>query len=984
MTWGERSAVAVVGMACRFPGADDVDGFWALVRDGRVATARVSPGRWRHEYLHRPDDPRHADSAYTDVVAHLSDVRTFDGQRYGLAPRRVEVTDPQQRLLVALTDAALRDAALPELPVERTGVYVGASVSEYRELLTSRLRAGQMAAGDLGEPLDPALAEAAVGGVVPMRAFTMAGSMLNMAAATVSSVFDLRGPSLVVDAACASSLLAVHEAVGHLRSGRCDLAVAGGVYLNLVPDNLVAFSRIGALSRSGVCRPFDRRADGFVLGEGAAVVLLKRLDDALRDGNRVHGVVRGVGCANDGRADGPMTPRLAGQVSALRHAYDDAGIEPSGIGFVECHGTATPTGDAVELAALRAVFGEDAEPYVSSVKANIGHAMSASGIAGLVKALLVLGHGVVPPQVGCEEPVPGLGALRLVGRPHPWPAAPDVPRRAAVNSFGFGGTNVHVVLEQGRPGALAARPAPIGGSGRALWAVTPGPDPGRGRPTPATGVPTPAHPPDDDLLAAIASVSDHPRDTLRAGQSLVADLGFDSLMLVELEEKLAQRYDLAGELPAELLGWGTTIADLHASLAARDRPPPSSGAGAGALPSSDAGAGALPELAALAHRRALLDELGLPNPYFVAHDGALGATTTVDGVELVDFSGYDYLGLATDPRVVAAAQRAVARFGTSVSASRVASGERPLHGELETELARLLGTEDALAMVSGYTTNLSVLGHLLGPDDLAVHDALAHDSIVHGIRLSGATRRRFPHNDLAALRRILDADAGRYRRVVVAVEGVYSMDGDLADLPELVRLRRRYGFLLYLDEAHSIGVLGRTGRGAGEHWQVEPTDVDLWMGTLSKALASCGGYVAGHAKLVDYLRYTTPGFVYSVGIPPAAAAAALAAVRVLTADTGPVARLHRNAALFRARATARGVRTGGAGTPIVPVVTGGSARTLRLGARMRERRINVQPIVYPAVPEAAGRLRFFVKAAHTADQIEAAVDALAAELGDTQ
>lgn len=935
-----RSPVAIVGLACRFPGADGPEAYWEMIRDGRVTTGPVSPRRWRHHHLYRPDDPRAADYAYTDVVAHLGDVETFTDAGYGLPPRRLEVTDPQHRLLLMLTATALggREVGDPE----RTGVYVGASVSEYKDLLTSRVRAGQLAAGDFGEALDPEAARAAVSGVVPMRAFTMAGALLNLAAATISSAFDLRGPSLVVDAACASSLLAVHEAVGHLRTGQADLAIAGGVYLNLVPDNLVAFSRIGALSRSGVCRPFDRRADGFVLGEGAAVVLLKRLDDALRDGDPVHGVIRGTGCANDGRADGPMTPRLEGQVAALRRAYDDAGVDPSTVGFVECHGTATPAGDRVELAALAEVFGGGV--HVSTVKANIGHTLPASGMAGLVKALLVLRHGVIPPQPGCAEPIPGLAGFRLAERAEPWAG----PRRAGVNSFGFGGTNVHLVLDEGSPGAALPGAVPTGG--RRYWAVTPGRDPDLRR--------SPR-----GLMEAIAAASDHPVEALRPDQALVADLGFDSLMLLELEEKLGVE-----RLPPGLVDRTTTIGDLQAWMAAREADP-------------EAPADPLPEVAAFAQRRALPQRLGLPNPYFVAHDAALGATTTVDGVELVDFSGYDYLGLATDPRVVAAAREAVARYGTSVSASRLLSGERPPHRELELAIAGLLGAEDALAMVSGYATNVSVLGHLLAPGDLALHDAYAHDSMVQGIRLSGAARRAFPHNDLAALERLLADHAGRHRRVLVAVEGVYSMDGDLADLPALAELRRRYGFLLYVDEAHSIGVLGRTGRGAGEHWSIPPSDVDIWMGTLSKALASCGGYVAASAALIDYLRYTTPGFLFSVGLPPAATAAALAAVRTLTAEPERVERLRANTAHFRAAAAARGIDTGGGTAPVIPVPAGGSADALRLSDRMRRRGVNVQPIVAPAVAEDAARLRFFVNATHTAGQIDTAVEALRLSLG---
>ena len=291
-------------MACRFPGAENLDEYWNLIRAGRVATAPVSPQRWRHAWLHAADDPRAADFAYTDIVAHLPDVDSFPVEHYALAPRRLEVTDPQHRLMIVLTDNALHDTGLTALPNRRTDVYIGASAAEYRDLLTTRLRARQMAAGEFGMPLDADAALAAVAGIAPPRSYTMPGTLLNMAAATVSSAFDFGGASLVVDAACASALVAVHEAVIHLRAGQCDLAIAGGVYLNLVPDNLVAFSRIGAVSPRGVCRPFDRRADGFVLGEGAGVVVLRRLDDAIAAGDGVYAVIRGAAARMTGGQKG--------------------------------------------------------------------------------------------------------------------------------------------------------------------------------------------------------------------------------------------------------------------------------------------------------------------------------------------------------------------------------------------------------------------------------------------------------------------------------------------------------------------------------------------------------------------------------------------------------------------------------------------------------------------------------------------------------
>ena len=236
-----------------------------------------------------------------------------------------------------------------------------------------------------------------------------------------------------------------------------------------------------------------------------------------------------------------------------------------------------------------------------------------------------------------------------------------------------------------------------------------------------------------------------------------------------------------------------------------------------------------------------------------------------------------------------------------------------MHRDLEQALAAFLGTPAAIVFVSGHATNVTTIGHLLGPDDLILHDILAHNSIVQGAMLSGATRRAFAHNDWQALDALLSEVRHRYRRVLIAIEGVYSMDGDFPELPRFVELRKKHKTLLLVDEAHSLGTMGATGRGIGEHWGVARADVDLWMGTLSKSLASCGGYIAGSAELVEYLKYTAPGFVYSVGLSPPNAAAALAALTVLQREPQRVARLRELAALFLKLARERGLDTGSAG-----------------------------------------------------------------------
>jgi 7-keto-8-aminopelargonate synthetase-like enzyme len=331
--------------------------------------------------------------------------------------------------------------------------------------------------------------------------------------------------------------------------------------------------------------------------------------------------------------------------------------------------------------------------------------------------------------------------------------------------------------------------------------------------------------------------------------------------------------------------------------------------------------------------------------------------------------------------VATAAKAAIDRYGTSVSASRLVSGEKTIHQELEREISRLIGTEDAITFVGGHATNETVIGHVVGPGDLVLHDALAHNSLLQGAVLSGARRRPFPHNDFAAAETILGQIRGQYRRVLLVIEGIYSMDGDFADLPKFIGVAKRHKALLLVDEAHSLGVMGRRGRGIGEHFGVQPGDVDLWMGTLSKALGSCGGYITGSRTLVRWLKYTVPGFVYSVGLPPAAAGAALGAIRLLDQEPERVEKLNANARLFLQLAREAGLDTGpSGGSAIVPIILGNSMNSLRLSRALFARGISVQPILYPAVEERAARLRFFITSRHTPDQIRRTITALQEEL----
>ncbi len=1763
----DTKAVAIIGMSCSYPGSPGLEEFWRTSYEGRTCFRDVPIDRWDHSAFYSPN-PRHTDSTYARKIAYLDDIRSFAPERYGMPPRRARPMDPQQRLVLDQTRLALHHAGYDERALPKsTGVYIGASVTEYKDLVVSRLRAQQILRGEWGDM--PAVAaesiKASVQDIAPIQQYSMVGLLLNMIACNVSEAFALEGPSLVLDAACSSALLAIHEAVLHLRTGISDAAIVGGVYTICTPDLLVGFSRIGALSRTDACRPFDDKADGFVLGEGVGVVVLKRLEDAVRDGDRVLAVIRGVGLNNDGRSEGPMTPRMHGQAEALRRAYCDAAVSPDTIGYIEAHGTATPVGDRTEMGALMANAKTNGNGHlhcaVASVKGNVGHTLAAAGMAGLIRSVMVLNHKVIPPQAGLQTTRVDLGldgsGFYVPTSAQPFEARAGLPRRVGVNAFGFGGTNVHVILEEPQTSNLVA--VSTNGhedrfSSRPFWVIEhkersngSGPTHGAGlnsapaapngelktlfeqqmvvlrqqmellesqakllglsngqppstpiieqrpaieSPSNGTGIPgkaearvsaesTEAASPESirqTVIELIARVSAFAIEDLQPEKRLGADLGFDSLVGADLFVALTERFPQTRTLPESLLGGDTTIAELvqavakavankserpsqeettaaevqryvvvpkdcplpshsaapalsfnsaalivadsfgvaellaerlraahvevriasahevlaageerslidlsgldgldgtnpdefktsvvatlsraaemaskapleafvvahrgltnaglagvaksvareygqafvksiefendlstndlaekifteltsgdrtveiryvgdrrqtfaleHAAIETRplregavvaiagggrglgaklaselarrhkarlillgrsaeaeaaiqsvrdaggeavylscdvrdaaqvasalqrgrdafgpidcvvhaagvladqslasknveqaaavidtkiagalalwqatqadplisfimygswagrfgsphqsdysaanhvlgklaadfgrertstrvvtiDLPPwQDSGmvsrltesarralqsrvtfltdevglnhviaemAGAGPsgeiilgagleeaqideitvqistekypwlddhringqvivpfafaldqcadaarrlgfgpalafsnieilepltienggssfaisaranasgadisleragniggrrllrLTAANAAAGAplqipnggqppalplsefyqhhtfhgprlhaltnvvetgpsyaiglartadsdglkgavadvlsldamlqlcaywatvhlgriglpvgadkvtilrrtepgatvriagqlkdsadevftadidlldskneplvqirglhcrlmppdfvtknqpqpaetidrsswrideFPEVKALEQRFALARATGIESPYFSVHERVTNDTSVIGGREYVNFASYNYLGLSGDAEVTAGALEAMQRYGTSVSASRLASGEKPVHHELEREIADFLLCEDAIVMVSGHATNVSVIGHMFGPQDLIVHDSLAHDSIVAGIRLSGAKRRAFAHNDVDALDQILRQTRKQFRRVLITIEGVYSMDGDIAPLDRIIEIKKRHNAMLLVDEAHSLGVLGETGGGLGEHFNVNRDDVEMWMGTLSKSLASCGGYIAGSAKLVQYLKYSNPGFVYSVGISPANAGAALAALRKMRAQPELVTTLRERSRRFLDLSRARGINTGfSEGTAVVPCIVGNSWDCLRLSHALAERSINVQPILYPAVEEHLTRLRFFLTARHSEAQIETTVNALAEELG---
>jgi len=379
--------------------------------------------------------------------------------------------------------------------------------------------------------------------------------------------------------------------------------------------------------------------------------------------------------------------------------------------------------------------------------------------------------------------------------------------------------------------------------------------------------------------------------------------------------------------------------------------------------------------------RAAAQAMSLRDPYFLLHEGCAGASTIVGGRRLINFSSYDYLGFNRSPRVRDAARAAIETYGVSASASRLVAGERPIHRALERALADHFRQEDCLTFVSGHAANVATISALLGPRDLVLHDALAHNSIVLGATLARCERRAFPHNDIGALDAMLGALRKQFNRALVVAEGLYSMDGDVCDLPALIDVKRRHKTWLMIDDAHGLGVLGAWGSGVFEHFGISPGEVDVWMGTLSKTLAACGGFIAGRAALVEYLKGAAGGFVYSVAMPPAIAAAALAALEQLHDEPARVTRLKFNARRFAEAAAAAGLEIGSSlGAAIVPVMTGSSLRAVTMSQRLFDRGVNVQPIIHPAIPERLARLRFFLTSEHDQAQIDAVVGILSEEL----
>ena len=476
---GRGVPVAIVGMSVLLPGAAGLDAYWQNLLQGRDAITEVPRGRWDTDAYYREGAAAGraaADEVYCRRGGFVDALAEVEVTRFGITPNSVAGTEPDQLIALRVAAEAIADAGGEDrLPGRhRVGVVLGRGgyLTPGLVRLDQRVRTAGQLVRTLGELL-PELTEDQLGRVKeafaerlgPLSPEDAIGLVPNLAASRIANRLDVRGPAYTVDAACASSLVAVDHAVGELASGRCDVMLAGGVHHCHDITLWSVFSQLRALSPSQRIRPFHREADGILIGEGTGIVVLKRLADAERDGDRIYAVIRGTGVASDGRTASLVSPDPAGQATAVRQAWRAAGLdpaEPGSIGLLEAHGTATPAGDAAELATLAEVFGPGAgtpDAVIGSVKSMIGHTMPAAGVAGLIKAALAVHHGVLLPTLHCDDPHPALAATRFrpLDQATPWETAPGRPvRRAAVNAFGFGGINAHAVLEE-VPGARTPR-----------------------------------------------------------------------------------------------------------------------------------------------------------------------------------------------------------------------------------------------------------------------------------------------------------------------------------------------------------------------------------------------------------------------------------------------------------------------------------------------------------------------------------------------
>lgn len=424
--------IAVVGIGCRLPGADSPETYWQLLRDGVDAIKEIPGDRWEVDEFYDPE-PGKPGKMSTRWGGFLEQVDKFDPGFFGISPREVERMDPQQRLVMEVVWETLENAGIApdSLAGSQTGVFVGIGNYDYCRLLAKD--------------------------VEQISAYDGTGNTLSITANRLSYTLDLRGPSVIVETACSSSLVAAHFACHSLQSRESDQCIVGGVSLMLAPEPFITYSHARMMAADGRCKTFDGRADGYVRGEGCGMVVLKRLSDALADGDRIQAVIRGTAINQDGLSNGLTAPNGPSQQVVIRKALQNAGVAPAQVSYVEAHGTGTPLGDPIEFKALKSVLGEarpgDRPCWVGSVKTNIGHLEAASGIASIIKVVLALQHKQIPPHLHMQEINPYISledsALKIPTQLQPWPSQSN--RIAGVSAFGFGGTNCHIVIEEAHP-----------------------------------------------------------------------------------------------------------------------------------------------------------------------------------------------------------------------------------------------------------------------------------------------------------------------------------------------------------------------------------------------------------------------------------------------------------------------------------------------------------------------------------------------------
>ena len=559
----EMKPVAVVGLGAILPDAHDVPSFWERLQSGHHAVRPVPLGRWDPALYFDPD-PAVPDKTYTQIGAWVQ-CFSFEPLKLGIPiPLSVlNAMDDAQKWAIAAARQALDHYGYPQrsLNPERVAVILGNALAgeyHYRTSLRIHLPEFLSALSEVEDfqNLPASVQQALLSGfsrqlqstIPAITEDTMPGELSNIIAGRVSNVFNFAGPNFVTDAACASSLAALQSAVEGLNAHHFDAVLTGGVDRNMGVESFVKFSKIGALSPDG-SRPYAAGANGFVMGEGAALFLLKRLEDAEKDGDTIYAVVRGIGSSSDGKGKGITAPNPAGQQRAILRAWQNAGLDPATIGMIEGHGTSTRVGDVVEVASLNDALVASALPAQSvalgSVKSNIGHLKSAAGAAGLLKVVLSLHHRQIPPSVNFEQPNPQIPfhttPFRVPTQLNAWDHRGEHPRRAALSSFGFGGTNFHVVVDEYVPGLALSAPRLYPGA--ALSAAEP-------TPTPASTPVAAAAPAADDaqvlqwVTALVAEKTGYPPEMLDPSLDLEADLGVDTVKQAELFAAVRSHYDI--------------------------------------------------------------------------------------------------------------------------------------------------------------------------------------------------------------------------------------------------------------------------------------------------------------------------------------------------------------------------------------------------------------------------------------------------------